>query len=240
MKAVIPAAGLGTRLLPITKAVPKALLPVDGKPAIQWTLEEAVAAGCRDIVVVVNPAQASVREFLTPLESGHPLAGHPGLEELETLLRQVSIAFVEQPAPLGLWDAIGRCRPVLGDEPFALLLPDNICPEQPALLGRLRRVQERFRRSVIAVDPRGRGGPLVLEPLEPDVFAVSAVLTDDRARGIQARPGVGRYVFTPAVFESLRPTPDGEATEVPALARLAAMSQLLGVAIHRPIIHLGN
>src|SRR5437867_9213123 len=101
MKAIIPAAGLGTRLLPITKVVPKELIPVESKPAIQWVLEEAVQAGLREFIVVISPRKTILRDYLTP-SAESALANHPGLVELEYLLRMIEITFVEQPHPEGL------------------------------------------------------------------------------------------------------------------------------------------
>src|SRR5712692_6072526 len=151
MKALIPAAGLGARMLPVTKVVPKELLPIEGKPAIQWVLEEALSAGLREFVVVLSPRKAILRDFLTPIGEEHSFSGHRGLQELERLLRSVKIAFVEQPAPLGLGDALLRCRDVVGEEPFALLLPDNVFSDQSRLLKELVEVNRIQGKSCVAL-----------------------------------------------------------------------------------------
>jgi len=246
MKALIPAAGLGARMLPVTKVVPKELLPIEGKPAIQWVLEEALSAGLREFVVVLSPRKAILRDFLTPIGEEHSFSGHRGLQELERLLHSVKIAFVEQPAPLGLGDALLRCRDVVGEEPFALLLPDNVFSDQSRLLKELVEVNRIQGKSCVALwkaDGLNLGdGAVVAELRSDNIYNVRRVLpkgaTDDRATSL--RP-MGRYVLESAAFNYLKRSQktNGELDDVPVLDGLARDGLLLGMLTTEEFYHIG-
>ena len=245
MKAIIPAAGLGTRLLPVTKVVPKELLPVAGKPAIQWALEEATQAGFRELIVVINPHKAILRDYLIPLDHDPPLASYPALDPLERLLRSVNITFVEQPAPLGLGDALLRCRDLIGDEPFALLLPDNIFAAGSRLLKRLMEVHTSYAKSCVALwhasGPHLRDGAVIAESYREPVCVVREVLPKGavsyEATDLRA---IGRSVLQPAALEHLaRHQTGGKLDDVPLFNGLAREKSLLGLLIAEEFIHLG-
>lgn len=245
MKAIIPAAGLGTRLLPTTKAVPKELLPVEGKPAIQWALEEAVGAGLWEFIIVINPRKAVLREYLTPLADVHPLADHPGLTGLERLLRTIEITFVEQPDPRGLGDAILRCRDLIGEEPFALLLPDNICPIESRLMERLLGIHRAYGKSCLALR-RAEGlalcnGAIVAQPWREPVYNVRRVLPKGAPDGQTTDlRGIGRCVVEPLAFTYLEQAQTvGELDDGPAFDGLARAGRLLGLLVTDRVYHLG-
>src|SRR5437867_9115985 len=125
MIGLIPAAGLGTRLLPLTKSVPKELLPVGDQPAIQRVLRELRDAGITKLVVVESSRKPALHDFLTKTE-GSGSRRNERLREVDQLLQSLQIVFVEQPEPRGLKDAVWQCRSVINNQPFALLMPDNI------------------------------------------------------------------------------------------------------------------
>jgi UTP--glucose-1-phosphate uridylyltransferase len=245
MKAIIPAAGLGTRLLPLTKAVPKELFPVQGKPAIQWVLEEGVRAGLNQFVVVVSPRKPVLRQYLTPLEEGHPLGDRPALAGWESLLRKADIRFVEQPSPLGLGDALLRCQGHVGEEPFALLLPDNICPEDSSLLGDLIALHRDYRMSCVAIrrarpEEPARGCFLSTPVQGPVYFIKDVVPSGGGGQAGDCFHGIGRYVLDPEAFTWLERAPAaGELNEVPALLGLARRERLLGLMTKEAACHLG-
>ena len=245
MKAIIPAAGLGTRLLPITKAFPKELLPVEGKPAIHWVLEEAVDAGLREFIVVISPRKAILRDYLTPVADDHPLLDHPGLADLERLLGTVEITFVEQPNPRGLGDAILRCQDLVGENPFALLLPDNVCSREPRLIQRLLKIHRAYSKSCLALQRTDGGalcnGGIIAQSWHEPVYNIQRVLPEGAPQGQSTNLcGIGRYILEPAAFnylEQARTT--GELDEVPALDSLAREGELLGLLIADRVYHLG-
>src|SRR3954469_16213779 len=178
-KAVIPAAGLGTRFLPATKALPKEMLPVVDKPAIQYVVEEAVNAGLSDILIITGRNKRAIEDhFDRNFELEHMLA-EQGRDDLLLTVQASNdlgdIHYVRQRDPLGLGHAVSVAREHVGDEPFAVMLPDDIMVDNSALLSSMRDVHERYGRSVLAlhevppdeissygcVDARTRDGSLV-------------------------------------------------------------------------------
>lgn len=247
MKAIIPAAGLGTRLLPITKVVPKELLPVRGKPVVQWALEEAIDAGLREVVIVVSERKSMLREYLTPLETGHPLLDHPTMHELEQLLRQISISFVDQPAALGLADAVLCCREKIGDEPFALMLPDNVfVSAASSVTGRLVQLHARTQQSCVGLwKAHGAGlsdGAVVARETGRSTWTISKVFPkgDMASATTNLRP-LGRAVLEPRAFELLESArSSGMTDEVPALNGLANEGRLLGLLVEEEFVHMAG
>src|ERR1044072_9402592 len=178
-KAVIPAAGLGTRFLPATKSQPKEMVPVIDKPTIQYVVEEAVGAGITDILVITGRGKRAIEDHFDRnfelefyLEQGKK---HEELEQVQAISEMADIHYVRQRDPLGLGHAVSVAREHVGDEPFAVMLPDDIMVENCALLSSMRAVHERYGRRVLAlhevspeeissygcVDARTRDGELV-------------------------------------------------------------------------------
>ncbi len=240
-RAVIPAAGRGTRLLPATKAIPKELLPVVDRPAIQHVVEEAVAAGAEEIVIVTGPHKdALADQFATSSSLERWLEASGRHDELAVLRRLASIAevrYVLQPEPLGLGHAVLQAESIVGTEPFLVLLPDSLMRHGPAVMGALVAIHERHGGSVVAlrdVEPAevGRYGCTAVEALESGVV---------RVRDLVEKPALGeapssfvimaRYLFTPEIFDHLRNLgvgADGEIQLTDAMAELARSSSLLG------------
>jgi UTP--glucose-1-phosphate uridylyltransferase len=246
MKAIIPAAGLGTRMLPVTKVVPKELLPIEGKPAIQWTLEEAMRAGLTEFIVVVSPSKSILRDYLTPLEENHLLKRYSELYEFERQLRSVKLSFVEQPKPVGLGDALLRCRNSIGDEPFALLLPDNVFAVRSRSLKRLIEIYHTYKKSCVALwkarGPALRDGAVIAEPRDGSVYTVQRVLSKSAHHGpmTDLRP-IGRSVLNSSALNYLERAPesDGELDDVPLLDGLARDGLLLGMLLTEEFHHVG-
>src|SRR2546429_3617134 len=163
VKAVIPAAGLGTRFLPYTKAQPKEMIPLVDKPAIQFVVEEAVASGMREILIVTGRTKRAIEDhFDTNVELDNHLekSGRPtALEDLKALMSAARIMYVRQPSPLGLGDAVLRAAPFVGDEPFGVLLGDDITVDPPCSAV-LKAAHERLGGSAIALQqvPRDQIG----------------------------------------------------------------------------------
>ncbi|MDQ1583434.1 MAG: UTP--glucose-phosphate uridylyltransferase [Microbacteriaceae bacterium] len=241
-KAVIPAAGLGTRFLPATKAIPKEMLPVVDKPAIQYVVEEAVGAGLEDILMIVGRnknALANHFDRVTELERSLEVKEDTDrLERVNYPTELADIHFVRQGDPMGLGHAVLRAKRHIGNEPFAVLLGDDLIDARDPLLTTMIAEQERRNATVIAlleVDPDQIHlyGAAAVEPTEnPDVVkVVGLVEKPDRADAPSNLAIIGRYVLRPEVFDILERTEPGKGGEIQltdALQTLAADDSIAG------------
>jgi len=223
-KAVIPAAGLGTRFLPATKAQPKEMLPIVDKPAIQYVVEEAVRAGVSDILIITGRGKRSIEDhFDRSFELEHFLETKGKFDELKEV-REISemamIHYIRQRDPLGLGHAVLVAEDHVAGEPFAVLLGDDIISERTPLLQEMLKVHERYGRSVIAVQevPRSEIGlygaiqpEFVEERLARIVSIVEKPAQDEAPSNLAA---IGRYILTPEIFDSLRSIAPGKGGEV--------------------------
>ncbi|MBV9292435.1 MAG: UTP--glucose-1-phosphate uridylyltransferase GalU [Frankiales bacterium] len=234
-KAVIPAAGLGTRFLPATKATPKEMLPVVDKPAIQYVVEEASRAGLDDVLVIAGRNKSSIEDhFDRAYELEDKLEGDEGKRELLDRVRDstrlASVHFVRQQDPRGLGHAVACAAPHVGREPFAVLLGDDLIDERDLLLPRMIEVQEERGGCVIALleVPREQISMYGCASVEPtdvdDVVRVTGMVEKppvDEAPSNLAM--IGRYVLAPEIFDALAETPPGRGGEIQvtdAIARL--------------------
>ena len=213
-KAVIPAAGLGTRFLPATKSSPKEMLPVVDRPAIQYVVEEAVQAGLTDILIITGRNKRAVEDhFDRNFELEHYLDGagkHDLLKEVQFASDLADIHYVRQRDPLGLGHAVSVARHHVGNEPFAVLLADDIMVDEGRLLRSMIDAYARDGRSVIAVQEVTPEEISSYGCVEPEGETVDGVV---KIRRIVEKPPrdeapsnlavIGRYVFTPEIFDSL-------------------------------------
>lgn len=223
MKAVIPAAGLGSRFLPYTKAQPKEMIPVVDKPAIQLVVEEAVASGMREILIVTGRGKRAIEDhFDANVELDNHLAksGQPAaLEELKALMAAARIMYVRQPIPRGLGDAVLRAADFVGDESFAVLLGDDITVDPPCA-GVLRKAHGRLGGSVIALqevpgDRIARYGMAVGSEVEPGVIRIRDLVEKPSPAQVRSHLAtIGRYILSPDVFPRLRETEAGKGGEI--------------------------
>jgi UTP--glucose-1-phosphate uridylyltransferase len=241
-KAVIPAAGLGTRFLPATKAMPKEMLPVVDKPAIQYVVEEAVRAGLDDLLVVVGRNKnALANHFDRVTELEHTLArkgDHTRLERVTHPSTLADIHFVRQGDPKGLGHAVLRARKHVGDEPFAVLLGDDLIDERDELLTDMLEQGGARGLTVVAlmeVDPSQihRYGCAIVKPTgDADVVSVTRLFEKPSAETAPSNLAIiGRYVLQPEVFDILectRPDSDGEIQLTDALQELADEGRVIG------------
>ncbi len=223
-KAVIPAAGLGTRFLPISKSVPKELLPILDKPMVQYGIEEAVAAGIEHIIIVTSPGKEALENYFSkdPTLERH-LIDSGSQELLEKVQRVSSLAemsFVIQQQPLGLGHAVLTAKDRVGDEPFLLILPDDVIWDTEGASRQMLRVFEKYGSSVVAVEE---------VPLDAvrNYGVVDSTLIDERVHqvnGLVEKPDpanapsnlaiVGRYILTSQIFECLERTTPGAKGEI--------------------------
>ena len=241
-KAVIPAAGLGTRFLPATKAQPKEMLSVLDAPAIQYVVEEAVRAGLDDILIITGRGKRSIEDhFDRSVELESFLESKGKLDELKQV-RAISdmamIYYIRQKDALGLGHAVSLAEPHVGDEPFAVLLPDDLILESMPLLEEMLKVHERYGRSVIAVQEVARDeislyGAIKPEPVEDDLVRVVSIVEkpapEDAPSNLAA---AGRYVFTPEIFVALRETKPGRGGEIQLTDAINMLAQEQAVYAH--------
>ena len=227
-KAVIPAAGLGTRFLPASKALPKEMIPVVDKPGIQYAVEEAVRAGITDIIIVTSRGKGSIAEHFDRapgLETHLDKAGKTdALRDVRMVAELAEIHFVRQKEPLGFGHAVLCGASFVGDDPFAVIVPDEIVPDpiedEPDLLTELIAIHDRFDASVIAVqevphEDISSYGSIDPEHVEGPIHKIRSMIEkppiDQAPSDLASR---GRYVFTPELFDRLRVTERGVGGEI--------------------------
>jgi UTP--glucose-1-phosphate uridylyltransferase len=237
-KAVVPAAGMGTRFLPATKATPKEMLPVVDKPAIQYVVEESVAAGCDDLLIITAPGKRSIEDhfdIVTDLETALEAKGD--LDRLASVQHSANLGnvhYVRQGRPLGLGHAVLQAAAHVGHEPFAVLLGDDLIDARDPILPTMLDVRARFGGSVVALlevpaeSISAYGCAAVRSTLEPDVVDLSDLVEKPPADEAPSNLAIiGRYVLDPEVFNVLRSTQPGRGGEIQltdALRTLSAMS----------------
>ncbi len=241
-KAVIPAAGLGTRFLPATKALPKEMLPVVDKPAIQYVVEEAVEAGLEDVLMIVGRGKdALTNHFDRVLELEDTLERKGDLARLKRVNASSDLAdvhFVRQGDPKGLGHAVLRAKNHVGDQPFAVLLGDDLIDERDPLLSLMLDEQVARQATIIAlmeVPPESihmYGAAAVEATDNPDVVRVTGLVEKPDAADAPSNLAlIGRYVLRPEVFAVLEKTPPGKGGEIQltdALQVLAADPSIAG------------
>ncbi|MFE9386502.1 UTP--glucose-1-phosphate uridylyltransferase GalU [Streptomyces sp. NPDC007025] len=244
-KAVIPAAGLGTRFLPATKATPKEMLPVVDKPAIQYVVEEAVTAGLSDVLMVTGRNKRPLEDHFDrnyELEQVLRDKGDDGkLARVQESSDLATMHYVRQGDPRGLGHAILCAAPHVGDQPFAVLLGDDLIDPRDPLLARMIEVQEERGGSVVAlmeVDPGSihlYGAAAATATSDRDVVRVSDLVEKPP---VQEAPSnlaiIGRYVLDPAVFEVLGKTEPGRGGEIQLTDALQTLSsdESVGGPVH--------
>ena len=238
-KAVIPAAGLGTRFLPATKSTPKEMLPVVDKPAIQYVVEEAVAAGLEDILMITGRSKRSLADhFDAAPELEAALEAKGDTDRLKMVRASTDLAdvhFVRQRQAKGLGHAVLCAKRHVGDEPFAVLLGDDLIDRRDPILPTMIALQERTGGSVIAlleVDPDqihlyGCAAAEPLEGADPDQVRITGLEEKpDTADAPSNLAIIGRYVLNPAVFAVLEDTAPGRGGEIQLTDALATLAQM--------------
>jgi UTP--glucose-1-phosphate uridylyltransferase len=234
-KAVIPAAGYGTRFLPIAKAVPKEMLPLVDKPVIQHVVEEAVASGITDILIVISRSKRAIEEHFHPaFDLEAELAAKGRTEELESLRRLQTMArihFVWQAKMGGLGDAIRHAREHVGDEPFAVLLGDTVVTTAGAapITRQLADVVEKHGGSAVALqevaaEKVSRYGIMGGDEIAPGLIRATKFIEKPQPAEAPSRLAVSaRYVLSPAIFACLERTPPGKGGELQLTDAMAAL-----------------
>jgi UTP--glucose-1-phosphate uridylyltransferase len=240
MKAVVPAAGLGSRMLPATKAVPKPMLPVVDRPTIQHVVEEALAAGPDEVCLVVGPHDDAIVDHLDRREHLEDRLAERGKEDERQAVVEAAhpdrVTFVSQPEPEGLGDAVLRARDFVGSDPFLVLCADDVIPTSPTASRQLVEAYRELGASVFGVRklPReelARYGAVAADPLpeRAGTYRVHDVVEKPDPDEAPSRLStMGRYLFTPAILDHLEATDpvDGELELSDAMARMAGEADM--------------
>ena len=252
-KAVIPAAGLGTRVLPASKSMPKEMLPIVDKPAIQYIVEEAVAAGIEDILIITNRGKSIIEDhFDHSIELEQRLADGGKLDFLKQVQELSSLAnihYVRQKETKGLGHAVYCAKAFVGDEPFAVLYGDDVIISDDSACGQLCRVYEEFGKSVVGIKsvPREdihRYCTLDVSNAHDNIYSVSDMIekpTDDQIMSLFSI--LGRCVLTPDVFdilENLEPGFGGEIQLTDAMRIMAQNGNMMGIDYVGKRYDMGN
>jgi UTP--glucose-1-phosphate uridylyltransferase len=225
-KAVFPAAGLGTRFLPATKAFPKEMLPLVDKPLIQYVVEETIASGIETILIVTGRGKGAIEDHF---DISIELETHLGARGKDDLLQQVravaelaQIHYTRQGEILGIGHAILRAREFVGDEPFALMLCDDIIDAQPPPLEQMIEVFEKYNAPVLCVmrvegEAISRYGVIEAEEVASNVLKVKGIVEKPAAAQAPSNlAAIGRYIFTPDIFDELEKVSPGIGGEIQA------------------------
>jgi UTP--glucose-1-phosphate uridylyltransferase len=223
-KAVIPVAGLGTRLLPATKTVPKELLPVVDVPAIQYVVEEAVAAGIAQVIFVTGRGKDTIEDHFDVAPELEQVLAERGQREMGESLKRIGdmigVVAVRQKRPLGLGHAILCARDLVGNEPFAVLLADDLIDAEVPCTRQLLNVFEEKGESVVAlmeVPPEevNRYGVISGPQIQPRLYEIDSMVEKPSAKDAPSRLAIiGRYVLRPEVFPLLEKVPPGRGGEI--------------------------
>ncbi len=223
-KAVFPAAGLGTRFLPATKSSPKEMLPLVDKPLIQYGVEEAVGSGIESVIIVTGRGKAAMEDhFDTSFELERLLEERGKTQELEAMraiARLATVSYVRQREALGLGHAILQARELVGNEPFAVMLSDDIIDSKTPALKQLLNVYEKYDAPVVAVfevagEAISRFGVVDADEVEPGVYKIKDMVEKPPlAEAPSNRAIIGRYILTPDIFDEIENTRPGAIGEI--------------------------
>jgi len=223
-KAVLPVAGLGTRVLPASKVVPKEMLPLVDKPTLQYIVEEAVAAGVEEIIFVTSRSKRSIEDHFDAFPELEAILERKGkrkeLAELRALQSMAIYTSVRQPEPLGLGHAVLCAKELVGDEPFIVMLGDIIIPPETPCLPQLIDVYEQYGGSVLSLVPLPPEvvptyGIASIEELGNDALKITHLVEKPALEEAPSNLGVyGRYILTPDIFALLEQTPPGKGGEI--------------------------
>ena len=228
-KAVIVAAGAGTRFLPITKSIPKEMLPLLSRPLIHYNVEEITASGIKEVIFIIARGKEAIVDYFKPspaLEAFLEAKGDKArLEELRALPRMAKFSHVYQDAPKGLGHAVGTAREAVGNEPFAVILPDDIVDSEVPVLRQMLDVYEKHPGNVVLVEKcrredTRRYGIIDAEAVGEGVCQLKDLVEKPRPEEAPSNLGiVGRYILQPEIFDAIAHTKPGKGGEYPAHRR---------------------
>ena len=250
MKAVIPAAGLGTRFLPATKAQPKEMLPVYDKPTIQYVIEESVNSGVDDILIVTGKGKRSIEDhFDRSFELEHHLktkGKEDFLKEIEYISEMADIHFIRQKKQKGLGDAIYCAKKHVGDDTFVVMLGDTITRDKVPCTKQLIDIYEKYGKSVIALEEVPdekveRYGIIGGEEIEPNIYKIDKLIEKPPLRVAPSNLAImGRYVLTPDIFDHIENVEPGYGGEIQLTDALSKLDEIYGQVFTGESFDIGN
>ena len=238
-KAVIPAAGFGTRMLPITKSIPKEMLPIVDKPSISYIVEEAVASGITDILIIISRSKEAIENYFdrTPdLEySLEKSQKYEALEVVKGISKMANIYFIRQQEMKGLGHAVSCAESFVGNEPFAVLSGDDVIIGEKPVCGQLIEAFDEYGLSVVGAkempkEEIGRYGSLKVENIRNNIFMCTDMVekpTPDKVLSLYSI--LGRYVLTPDIFKILKNTPPGVGGEIQLTDAMKVLARSNGI-----------
>jgi UTP--glucose-1-phosphate uridylyltransferase len=252
-KAVIPVAGLGTRFLPATKAVPKELLPIVDVPSIQYVVQEAVDAGIEEIIFVTGRGKDAIEDHFDEAPELEQILTDRGNTDMVKALRRIAemteVVSVRQKRPLGLGHAVLCARDLVGSEPFAVMLADDLVDSEVPCIKQLLDIFNREEESVIALmqvplDEVHQYGVIKGKEIEPRIYQIEGTVEKPLSSEAPSRMAIiGRYVLRPEIFAILRKQPPGRGGEVQltdGLAQLARQRKMFGCAFEGERYDIGD
>ncbi|MCF7854268.1 MAG: UTP--glucose-1-phosphate uridylyltransferase GalU [Candidatus Pacebacteria bacterium] len=252
-KAVIPAAGFGTRFLPATKSQPKEMLPIVDTPTIQYVVEEAVASGIRDILMIIGKSKRAIEEFFDrnfELEAELEAKGKTeDLERMRHISDMANVHFVWQKQMRGLGDAVAHAKDHVGNEPFAILLGDTIFDAQTPVLGQLLDVFDRYQEPVVALEkvPKervSRYGVIQGKAVIDGTYLIEDFVEKPAPEEAPSDMAIaGRYVFTPEIFsflDKVKPGKNGEIQLTDAMRMMVKSRAMYGLQVNGKRQDIGN
>jgi len=224
-KSLFPAAGYGTRFLPATKSIPKEMLPVLDKPLIHYGVAEAVDAGMNDVNIILGRGKGAIEDYFDKnYEIETEIAGtkkEKFLDEVRDLLSKGTFTFRRQGQMLGLGDAIRKAESMIGNEPFGVVLADDLCEgEGESVMAQMTKIHEKYKCSVVAImevdrEKTDKYGVIAGEEIEDGIYRVSTMVEKPNPEDAPTNLAIiGRYILTPDIFEFLKTTEAGAGGEV--------------------------
>lgn len=254
-KAVIPAAGMGTRVLPATKSMPKEMLPIVDKPAIQYIVEEAVRSGITDILIITNRGKGLIEDHFDRVPELEAKLGKSGpekakiLDEIVAIAHKANIYFVRQKETRGLGHAVNCARSFIGNEPFAVLYGDDVIIGEDPACGQLIRAYEEYGKGVLGVnkvapEAISKYSSLKVEPLHDNYFSCTDMIEKPSPERVLSLYSIlGRCVLTPEIFDILNETEPGAGGEIQltdAMRTLARRDGMIAVDFTGTRYDMGN
>lgn len=234
-KCLFPVAGYGTRFLPATKSMPKEMLPIVNKPLVQYGVEEAIEAGLREIGFVTGRGKRAIADhFDVSYELEHQIAGtskEAYLKSIREVMKNASFSFTRQSEMRGLGDAILNGRRLIGDEPFGVVLSDDLCVAEEGVLSQMVKLYKQFRCSIVAVQevPKEdihKFGVIDGKQLKDGIYQVEQMVEKPSAENAPSNLAIiGRYILTPDIFEIIEKTAPGKNNELQLTDALLTQAQ---------------
>lgn len=235
-KVIIPVAGLGTRFLPVTKSIPKAMIPIFNTPSIHYAVKEAIIAGMKEVIIVMSNGQEAIIEyFKNPVELDKNLKNNQSLNEISYMNNNISIHLVYQDEPLGLGDAILKCKDIINREPFGVILPDDLILGENSIIDEMSKVYTQKKTSVIALKKVPSNllpnlGVVDARKISTKIYEISNMV--EKPKIVEAPSDlaiIGRYILPYEIFDILEKTNAGINGEIQLTDAIALLIENIGV-----------